>query len=130
MVFSRGMVNYVFCFSIVRINLVLHLHILSLKLGPCLFFSPTLFLSQCTIFLSSLLLLCIYLLVLISGVERALFPNILPQNHLLTRWNWLADCSVSIVPVFCLRFSIHKVTGVLLGHHVKFTLLVGFHTSL
>ena len=118
----------VFCFC-VGMNVALHIHILTLKFGPWLFHNPTLVLYQCTIFLPSLWLFCIYLLAMISVLGRALFPNILPQNHQLPRWNLLADCRVSAVPGFFLRGGIHTFTGVLIGNHVLFVLIVGVHIS-
>ena len=57
-------------------NLVLCVYILALKVGPCLFHSPTSVLSQCTISLPSLWLPCIYLLVMLSGVSHSLSPDI------------------------------------------------------
>ena len=111
------MVNtVVFLFVCVGINVVMHVHILELKFCSYIFHSTTLVLYQCTVFLPSIGLLCIYLLVLLSGVGRAPFPHILPQNHRL-------------VPGVCFRVSIHKVTGVLLRHHVILFLFVGFHTN-
>ena len=118
-----------FVFFTVGRNVVLNVHILALKVGPYIFHSPTLVLTQCTILLPSLWLLCIYLLVMLSGVGRALFPNILPLNHQLPRWNLSEDFCVYIVPGFCLRGVINEVPGVLLGHHVLLVLLVGVHTS-
>ena len=52
-------------------NLVLQVRILALKVGMPLFHGPNLVLSQCTVLFLSLWFLCIYLLVLISGVARA-----------------------------------------------------------
>ena len=118
-----------FWFVLVGINVVLHGHILALKVWPCLFHSPTLVLSQCTIFLPGLWLLFIYLLVLLSGVGRALLLNIVTQNHQLTRWKLLDYWRVSIVPGFSLRGGIHKVPGVLSRHCVLFVLIMGVHVS-
>ena len=58
---------------------MLHVHILALKVGLCLFHSTTSVLSQCTIFLPSLCLPYIFLLLLFSGARYALFPNIYPK---------------------------------------------------
>ena len=68
-------------FFCVGMIVVLHIHSMELKVGLCLFHSPTSVLSQCIIFLTSLWLPCIYLLALISGVSHVLSPNISPQNH-------------------------------------------------
>ena len=85
-VVSRCMVIPGFFWSfLVGISVVLQVHTLSFKVGLCLFNSPTSVISQFTIFLPSLWLPCIYILALISGVMRDLFPNILPQNHQLPR---------------------------------------------
>ena len=46
-------------------HLVLRVHILTLKSGPFLYHSPTLFLSQCTIFLPGQWLPCFYFLVMV-----------------------------------------------------------------
>ena len=75
---------------------VLRVHILTLKVGPFIFHSTTLVLSQCTTYLPSLWLPFILFLVLISGVRRSLFPNIFCQNHQLPRSNLLVDCCVAI----------------------------------
>ena len=81
-VVSRGMVSHgIFWVFSDGKNVVLQIHILALKFGPCLYHSPTSVLSQCTILLTSMWLTCIYLLVLISGVRHALPPNNLPQIH-------------------------------------------------
>ena len=66
----------VFCFFCVGMSVVMHVHILELKVGLCLFHSPASVLFQCTILLPSLWLLCIYPLSLLSGVRHALLPNI------------------------------------------------------
>ena len=74
---SRGMVSpEIVSFFCVGNNVVLRVHNLELKVVPFLFHSLTLVLSQCKTFLPSLWLPCILFLVLISGVKRALSPNI------------------------------------------------------
>ena len=78
----RGMINPVVILVLrVRNNVVLHVYILSLKIGPFIFHCLTLVLYQCTTFLPSMWLLHISLLLLILGVGRARFLNILPQNN-------------------------------------------------
>ena len=81
-----GIVNpvvfWVFC---VGRNMLLHVHILALKVGTLLFHYPTIVISQCTIFLPGLWLLFICLLVLLSVVGLAILPKRLPQNHSLQR---------------------------------------------
>ena len=122
------MVNpVVFGISCVGMDVVLHINILSLIVVPCFFHSSTWVLPQCTFYLHSMWLLYTYILVLLSGVGKALFPNILSQNNWLPRWSWLDDLRVSTFPGFCLRRGIHKVTGVGLGHRVLSVLLVGVH---
>ena len=122
------MVNpVVFGISCVGMDVVLHINILSLIVVPCFFHSSTWVLPQCTFYLHSMWLLYTYILVLLSGVGKALFPNILSQNNWLPRWSWLDDLRVSTFPGFCLRRGIHKVTGVGLGHRVLYVLLVGVH---
>ena len=108
----------------VEMNVLMHIKILELILGTQPFHSPTLLLSHCTISLPSLWLLCIYLLVLLSGVGPALFLNILPHDNQLPRWNQLEDCHASIALGFFLRFGIHKAPYFLLCHCVIFALLV------
>ena len=79
-VVSRDIVSPgLFCVFCAVNNVVLHVHILALKVGPCLFHGPTLVLSQHTIFLPSLLLTCIYLLVIISGVRHAFSQIFYPK---------------------------------------------------
>ena len=76
-VVSRGMVSpAVVLVSRVGKHVVLRVHILEFKVGPFLFHSTTLVLSQCTNFLPNLWLPCILFLVLILGVRSAIFPNI------------------------------------------------------
>ena len=58
--------------SRVGINVVLHVHILELKVGPCICHSPTSVIPQCTTLLPSLWLPFILFLVLLSGVMHAL----------------------------------------------------------
>ena len=60
---------------------MLQVHILEFTVGPFIFRGPALVLHQCTISLPSLWFLFTYLLVLISGLGRALLPNILLQNN-------------------------------------------------
>ena len=76
--------SYSICFCAGN-NVVLPVHILSLKDGPCLFNSTTLVIFQFKTPLPGLWLLCIYITVLILGVGRAILPNILPANHQLPR---------------------------------------------
>ena len=79
-VVSRCMVSpELFCFFCVGKNIVLNVNIISLKVLPCLFHSLNLVLSQHTIFLPSLLLTCIYLLVVISGVRHVFFQIFYPK---------------------------------------------------
>ena len=110
-------------------NEVLHVHIMAWITASCLFHSPTAMIFQCTVFLPSLWWLCTCLPVIIWGVVRALFLNILPQNHWQPRWKLLGGTSVSIVLGSCLIWSIHKVPGVGQGHHLRFVLLVGVYKS-
>ena len=128
-VVSRGLVItgvfWVFC---VGKNVVLHVHILELEVRPCLFHIPTSVLLKCKILLPNLWLPCIYLLAILSGVRHALFPNILPQSHRITRQSWLVKCCVSKVPGFCSRGVIHMSPGVLLGNNVLFVPLEGVLT--
>ena len=75
-VVARGIVSpAVVLVSCVGKHVVLRVHILSLKVGPFLFHSPTLVIYQCTTFLTSLWLPCILFLVLLSGVRRAFLTN-------------------------------------------------------
>ena len=127
-VVSRGMVSPGGFFFGVGMNVVLHVHILELKVGLSIFHSPTSVLSQCIISLPSMWLPCIYPLALISGERHDLFLNISPQNHQLPRWSWLVNFDVSIVLGFCLRGVSHTALGVLLGHHVLYILPGGVHT--
>ena len=128
-VVSRGMVSpgvvLVYRFGS---NVVLRVHILVLKVGPCLFYGPTSVLSQCTNLLPILWLPCICLLVLLPGLRHALPPNILLQNHWLTRWSLLVGCCVSVVQGFFFGGGIHTTIGVLPGNNVPSVLFGGFHT--
>ena len=117
----------VFWFFRVKSNVLMHVHILKLKFGPCLFNGLTLVLSQCTILFPNLWLFFVYIIVLLLSVGRAILPNISPQNYRLTKWSWLETFRVSIVLGFFLRGGIHKVPGVLPGHHVLFVQLAGVH---
>ena len=61
LVVYRGMVSpAVFLVSHVGKHVVLRLHILALKVGPFIFLSPTLVISQCTTSLPSMWLPCIF----------------------------------------------------------------------
>ena len=76
-VVSRGMVSpVVVLVSHVGKHVVLSVHILALKVVSFLFHSPTLMLSQCTTYITIMLLPCICFIVLLSGVRRAIFSNI------------------------------------------------------
>ena len=68
-----------FCFYSVGRNVVLRVHLLALKFGLCLFHSPALVLSQYTVFLTSMWSICVYFLVILSGVVLALLLNIYPK---------------------------------------------------
>ena len=56
----------IFRFFVFEGYVVLQVHILALKFVPCLFHSSTLLISQYTILLPGLWLLCIYIQVLIQ----------------------------------------------------------------
>ena len=74
------MVNLVgFCVFCVGRNVVLQVHILALKVGPCIFHSPISVIYQCTIFLPNLWLLYIYLIVLLFDVKNDILQNISPK---------------------------------------------------
>ena len=75
----------VFSVFLVEMIVLLHAHRLEFEVGLLLFYGLTSVLSQCTIYHTSLWLPFIYLLALLLGVSRALFPNISPQNHRLPR---------------------------------------------
>ena len=85
----------VFLVSHVGMNVFLHVQILKLIVGPFLFHNPTLVLSQCTILLSSLWLLYVYLLVLLSGVGNALFPDFYPK---IVDYQVEIDCTTAMCP--------------------------------
>ena len=70
-------VFWVFC---VGTSVVLHVHILEFKVVLCLFHGSSLVLSQCTIFLPSLWLPCIYLLFLISGIRHDFYQTFHPKS--------------------------------------------------
>ena len=76
-------------------NVVMHVHILSLKVVPCIFHSPTLLLSQCTSLLLNLWLLFIYLLVLFSGVGRLFYQIFYPK---IINYKGEVDCPTFVCP--------------------------------
>ena len=113
----------------VEMNRVLHAQILEWISGPCFLNGTTVVIFQCTVFPPGLRWLCTCLPVMPWCVGHAIFTNIVPQNYRQPRWNLLSGCHVSIVPGSCLRYGIHKVTGVVEGHHVWFLMIVVVHTS-
>ena len=113
--------------SRVRKNVVLWVNILALKVGPFLFHSTTLVLSQCTNFLPGLWLLCIF-----SSTDyrctACSFSEYFTPKSSTTKVNLLVFCCISVVQGFCLRCGIHADLGVLPGSHVLSDLIGGVHT--
>ena len=60
-------------------DVMMHVYMLALIVGPRIFHSPTLVLPQCTISLLSMWLLFIYLLAMLSGVGRAFSQIFIPK---------------------------------------------------